>query len=390
MGLVDYSDSDASDTEAHPVSKVAPLSTKSAFQKVVDRSNPGKIRVTLPGSVTPAVDGDEPTAKRVKTGGGAFGGLNSFLPAPKRTGLTASSGLGSGNATGRSGLAVGVSLKTGAEPGFSRDVSDIMGEGYSESITNPNEGLSLPPYKAAVESTQTPAEDVELVGKPMMFKPLSVSRKSAKKKNQPLKTEAKVVPTVQETSSTLQAAKVLKPKSTVSLFSVAAEPMDAYEAASGDEYKPMIHSADKNIEEAEMQDDISKYQSELYSSAPPPRPIVPAPAAAQGAQSLTDVASDLGLSVADRRQLFGRQKGSKNAPIAQKVINFNTDQEYQHNNDLRAQGETVSHNPVKSIAPGKHNLKQLLNAAQSQKEALEESFAKGRSNRAEASSRYGW
>jgi hypothetical protein len=48
------------------------------------------------------------------------------------------------------------------------------------------------------------------------------------------------------------------------------------------------------------------------------------------------------------------------------------------------------HNPVRSIAPGKHSLKQLLNATVSQKEALEESFAKGYANRKEASGRYGW
>ena len=75
---------------------------------------------------------------------------------------------------------------------------------------------------------------------------------------------------------------------------------------------------------------------------------------------------------------------------ATKIINFNTDEEYLRNEELRAAGEQVVHNPVRAIAPGKHSLKQLVNAAQSQKEALEESFAKGKSNRAEASSRYGW
>lgn len=72
------------------------------------------------------------------------------------------------------------------------------------------------------------------------------------------------------------------------------------------------------------------------------------------------------------------------------MINFNTDEEYRHNEELRAAGEVVKHNPVRAIAPGKHNLKQLVNAAASQKEALEEAFAKGKSNRQEASSRYGW
>lgn len=123
------------------------------------------------------------------------------------------------------------------------------------------------------------------------------------------------------------------------------------------------------------------YTSQVAASAPA--------APMSGAQSLNDIASDLNLSAADRRQLFGRQKGGA-VPQATKIINFNTDEEYRHNEELRAAGEQVVHNPVRAIAPGKHSLKQLVNAAANQKEALEESFAKGKSNRAEASSRYGW
>ena len=120
-----------------------------------------------------------------------------------------------------------------------------------------------------------------------------------------------------------------------------------------------------------------------YANTSPPAARMP------GAQSLNNIASDLNLSAAERRQLFGRQKG-RAIPQATKIINFNTDEEYRHNEELRATGEQVMHNPVRAIAPGKHSLKQLVNAAANQKEALEESFAKGKSNRAEASSRYGW
>ena len=123
------------------------------------------------------------------------------------------------------------------------------------------------------------------------------------------------------------------------------------------------------------------YTSQVAASVPA--------ASMSGAQSLNDIASDLNLSAADRRQLFGRQKGGA-VPQATKIINFNTDEEYRHNEELRAAGEQAVHNPVRAIAPGKHSLKQLVNAAANQKEALEESFAKGKSNRAEASSRYGW
>ena len=123
------------------------------------------------------------------------------------------------------------------------------------------------------------------------------------------------------------------------------------------------------------------------ASQNPPPPAVPTPPASQ---SLDDIAGDLNLSAAERRQLFGRQKAGRGGQSALNVINFNTDKEYLHNEELRAAGEQVALNPVRAIAPGKHSLKQLVNAAVQQKDALEESFAKGKSNRQEASSRYGW
>ena len=143
------------------------------------------------------------------------------------------------------------------------------------------------------------------------------------------------------------------------------------------------------IEEADSQD-LQSYSEASYEEYTPNTsfaapPAVPTPPISQ---SLDDIAGDLNLSAAERRQLFGRQKGGMKS--ATNVINFNTDKEYLHNEELRAAGETVTHNPVRAIAPGKHSLKQLVNAAQTQKDALEESFAKGRNNRKEAGSRYGW
>ncbi|KAL8956075.1 MAG: hypothetical protein Q9183_006424, partial [Haloplaca sp. 2 TL-2023] len=124
MGLVDYSESEGSDAEVkqekQKATKPATSTQKPAFHKVVDRSNPHKIRVNLPEQVKEAAEDnkheDEPPAKRAKTGGGAFGGFNSFLPAPKRAGTV-------GGVTGakRNGLSSGVSLKTGAAPGFTRE-----------------------------------------------------------------------------------------------------------------------------------------------------------------------------------------------------------------------------------------------------------------------------
>ncbi|KAM4055305.1 mitotic checkpoint regulator, MAD2B-interacting domain-containing protein [Hirsutella rhossiliensis] len=93
------------------------------------------------------------------------------------------------------------------------------------------------------------------------------------------------------------------------------------------------------------------------------------------------------LSAAARRQLFGRDGGPR---AAKHVINFNTDQEYQHNETVRAAGEQQIHQPVRALQGGKHSLRQLVQNVHNQREALEDSFAKGKSNRKEASSRYGW
>jgi hypothetical protein len=66
------------------------------------------------------------------------------------------------------------------------------------------------------------------------------------------------------------------------------------------------------------------------------------------------------------------------------------DKEYAANEELRAKGETVQHNPVRAIAPGKHSLRQLVNAASSQQDALEEKFMTSKRNKKEAGSKYGW
>ena len=107
-------------------------------------------------------------------------------------------------------------------------------------------------------------------------------------------------------------------------------------------------------------------------------------------EDLTSIASDLNLSAAERRQLLGRHPNKSFFAQASKVINFNTDDEYAANQQRIAAGEQVQHNPVRAIAPGKHSLKQMISSAQGQKDALEESFARGKTNKREAGSKYGW
>ncbi|KAH8589361.1 mitotic checkpoint regulator, MAD2B-interacting-domain-containing protein [Bisporella sp. PMI_857] len=377
MTLVDYSDSDESDVEQ---SSAKPATTgKPTFQKVVDRSNPGKIKVSLPSLKNDA--GDEPPAKRIKVGGsGGLCGFNSLLPAPKRTGQAAGTSIGGGGV--KRGLGAGVSLKTGAAPGFSRQPEPAQ-ESYDD---NEKEG-EAPGVKADVEQ-QKPSE-VKLVGKPTMFMPLSVSRKPAKKKKT-VAAPATPVTTTRTTAAltaTPQAAEKPASRPKVSMFSLAPETSALEKSIASGEYKPMMLEPEYEVEEESTQEFEPSYEDYTPNHSFTAPPAVPTPPISQ---SLDDIAGDLNLSAAERRQLFGRQKGGRGVQSATKIINFNTDQEYLHNEELRASGEQVVHNPVRAIAPGKHSLKQLVNAAQSQKDALEESFAKGKSNRAEASSRYGW
>lgn len=392
MALVDYSDSEESGGEDAPPLKGFPSTTKPTVQRIVDRSNPGKILVSLPkASPDDEAKLDEPPSKRVKTGGGTFGGLASFLPPPKKTGIIRKGALASSGPR-RGGLGAGVSLKTGAAPGFSREPKPERESEPREALVDDDDGessrqtgLQLPPPKA---NAQPKPEEVKLVGKPLMFKPLSVSRKPVKKKKQQTSdgSSTTVTSTANNQAKELsnQATEIPPRRQKLSLFSMHTESSDAPSIPTSNIYEPYEAPSQETSES-------SAYTNDGYTVST--TNATPAPPTATSSQSLDDIASDLNLSASDRRQLFGRQRpGSNNSSSFQaaKIVNFNMDKEYAHNEELRAAGEEVVHNPVRAIAPGKHSLRQLVNAAQSQKEALEESFAKGKTNRAEASSRYGW
>jgi hypothetical protein len=273
----------------------------------------------------------------------------------------------------------GVGLRTGTAPGFSRETggADATEDG----------GLSLPPPSKHAEPSipegQKPADEVKLVGKPLMFKPLSVARNPAKKK----KTVAPGAVTVTKASPTPQGAQgdstaaPAPPPKKVSLFSLhteePSEPSEPTAAANPDSgYQPMFAAEEVTASYPDGLDGYAEYANAGH-----------APTTAPDNASLDTIANDLNLSAAERRQLFGRG-GSGQA--AQKIVNFNMDTEYQHNEEIRAAGEQQIHNPVRAISSGKHSLQQLVANARGQREALEESFAQGKSNRREASSKYGW
>ena len=433
MALVDYSDSDSEpETTAQPppttttttTTKAAPPAApgKKPFQKVTDRSKPGRILVNLPQTSGPdasetASSDDQPPAKRARTGaagrrGGAFSGFNSFLPPPKNVGKPAATS-SAGGSSGKNAPRPGVNLKTGAAPGFSRDAG---GDDYDElggkvgGADGAEQRQRQQQQQPSIPAGQKPAEEVKLVGKPMMFKPLSVSRRPAKKNAN--KAAAGPKGTSQTSSATQSGAKAPSteaqapapptvkaepPKKKVSLFSLSNEPDEEEDIGStmdSGTYEP-IYGNGAGTDVLSNGDAFAQYDAQFtHLSAPQD----PGPSLAQQQQqpqheSLDALASDMKLSAAARRELFGRRGAPGPAATGSaeaRVISFNTDREYAHNEALRASGEQQIYNPVRAIAPGKHNLRQLVNQVHNQREALEESFAQGKSNKNEAMARYGW
>lgn len=417
-GLVNYNSDSDSETEDSPVAPAAPTATttsqpattKKPFQKLIDRSNPGKIVVSLPQSS----GSDEPPAKRARTegkGGGLFSSFRSALPAPKETAPPAvAKSTASASASGGGARAVPFSFfKTSSEAAFSREPvasqpADAEDDETAELGGGPGLKLNLPPPKSQQAATTSvdsstsadpkpePEKEVKLVGKPLMFRPLSVARKPAGKKNTAAKPKSIPAAAPPKQPAELAESKTAGPpaappkkKQKVSLFSLgedAAEPAGEPEPSTNS-YAPMFE--DSVTEDAVYSD---------YASYQPPEAYAQPTSVAAGSQdqSLDSIANDLNLSAAARRELFGRGgSAAAQSATASKVINFNLDQEYRSNEEMRASGELQAPaKAVKGIAPGKHNLRQLVNAVQSQREALEDSFVQNKAKQADASSRYGW
>jgi hypothetical protein len=367
MDLVGYSDSEGSEDE-RPQSKPVktdpnPPTAQSTF--TVNKANPRKIQVRLQDTNSP--DLEEPAAKRPRVGAGTFSGFNSMLPAPKRD--------TDAKIPPKPAARKVFSLKTGAEPGFSREADAELRNLFAEDQESRDittQAISTPPLPAKTEQP--------INGNAFMFKPLSVAR--GKKQKKPAYAASKLPSTTTSEKSTITAA----PDTTANPApSLAPKKISLFSIGNSSDSKDNVTAAD--VEE-ELDTEEANGMTANDDSAEAPAPAL-ARASATGPQSLDSIASDLNLSEADRRQLFGRKKGQTSGS-AINVVNFNTDQEYAANEVLRASGEQVQHNPVRAIAPGKHSLKQLVTAATGQKDALEESFATGRKNKKEAGSKYGW
>lgn len=436
MALVSYSDSEASESESEKKIETSPKreskepaapptnafkpSTKHAagsFQPLVDRSNPRKIRVALP-EIKPedgvGGEGDgEPARKRAKIGGGnAFAGFNSLLPPPKRTAQNAAAAA-TGNKDGDNKTAAPArkvfSLKTGAEPSFDREADAEMrrDQALNGSSAGADDDIpaagSLRGGEGAAEPEQPEKkEEPKLKGNAMMFKPLSVARNQQKKKpamaaaaragtdglgkaaESKKAAAAEAQPAASAASSTTPAPAPPKPK--VSLFSISSEeratPSDTLVQQTQGTYQPLVYNKEPDGPPSGPEPEPAVPETELI---PPPQAM---PSDDQSAaQTLDNIANDLNLSHSERRQLLGRQSASSKS----KILTFDTNKEYAANQQLsQTDLAAAQHNPVRAIAPGKHTLRQLVNAANSQREALEESFAAARRNKREAGSKYGW
>ncbi|KAL6705481.1 hypothetical protein ACN47E_006746 [Coniothyrium glycines] len=410
MNLTAYSDSE-SDSDSAPAPKPAP---KPGFQKVVDRSNPGRIKVSLPGTSQQHapkddVDAKAPPAKKPRLAGAGLSGFNAMLPAPKKANPSAATA-GTGAISAKRGLGKrlggGVNLKTGAEPAFKReprvdiDEYDENGNPMHKEPMNKEDFramLSLPPPKtkiskpstlelpaAAPEGELTPEQPQATKATPR-FVPMSVGKGKKKKPVAPraiATTENKSILDVAASVSqpVLGEVKPAPPRPKVSLFGVADDTKPAAASAPDDQYQPLLYGA---VDEHDR-----NQESEPYPGQPVNYTTQPSAAATN---DLTGIASELNLSEAERRQLFGRQ-GQRGPDFSgARIIEFNTDTEYAHNEKLRQQGEQVQHNPLKSISgTGKNSLRSLVNVAATQKDALEDHFATGYRNKKEAGNRYGW
>ena len=385
MLLVSYSDSDASDAEAPSPPKPAvqppakPSSSKPAFQKLIDRDNPHKLMVNLPvsgsrsGPVGP--DGEGPPAKRAKRGGGGLSGFSDMLPAPKKRAQprnpAASKGLGPS-------FGSGFSMKTGARPVFSRKSADASDDESEMGQVQPMKASHDTPATVLDQpATATDSGSKKPEYKPFnpRFVPLSVTRQGKAKKP--------MAPPPQPGTMRPPAEADPKPaaKPEVSLFSFSAHEQIEPADSSTEPYQPLFATTDGPTEASEAPE---AQAGETGAGGGGKKPQV---------QSLESIADELNLSAAEKRQLLGRKHGATDQadPASLRMVEFNTDAEYAHNEQLRATGETTEHHALKSISgTGKNSLRSLVSTAITQRDALEEHFAASHRNKKEAGRRYGW
>ncbi|KAF3915419.1 hypothetical protein AA313_de0209168 [Arthrobotrys entomopaga] len=391
MALVSYSDSEGSDTESPapaPAPSLPPPKPKSSLssflpppskkRKLVaeanpDTSGPRKIKIDLP-KITPLQDDESSTSSRSKIGKSAGGsGMLSFLPAPKRTGAeavkvaqeaekqtstdTAAAASTSSHTTASAPRTLGGGLKRMEYAGTGMDMRPTVED-------DPDEPRSANDNSANIANTPPAEPKPSGPVKGRAIQPFF--RKAMAKK--PMKPGTGSVGKVEE-----------KKVSLFSLGSALNEKPLASTISTG-EYKPILI---EDTPAPAVEDDGDVPTGEAYERAKEAQDYRDI----QGPQTFQSISEEVGMDEASMRMFMGRR--GRNAEI--KLVDFNVDQEYANNEAARKAGELAPEkNVIRSIKPGKHQLTSLLNAAQSQRTALEESFAQGRRNKKESGSKYGF
>jgi hypothetical protein len=305
-----------------------PKSRKQKDAEGVAKDAPKKIVVNLPK--VDDLDDDAPPAKKARIGGGGGGsGLSALLPAPKRSGAA----------------------KQHAPPPPPPPTEEAASE---EAATTTTEEIKKP---AATSETNT------------MFVPQSVARKPI----QPMSAFKKK----KGAAGAGAKPKVEAPKPTVSLFGAGAtvgaapRPQVARPVAAAD-YKPIMLEPAQPMrrpvdadDEPAFEESVEMMQQSSYAEVTQVQP----------ANDLDSLAREAGLDEAavsvhrvlcmgidaddlQMRQLYGR-RGPGKEPI--KITTFSVDEEYRQNELEKQLGLVQEVKPVRTVAPGRHQLSSLLN-----------------------------
>jgi hypothetical protein len=311
MNLVDYSDSESSDSDEERIG-APPPAPKPHHATLPPKPTKKQIIVDLP-KPSRADDDDEPLKKRPRPNGQGGGGLFSILPPPKRS--------------------------------------------------KPSTNGAPKPVQPEVQSVDTSGELIE---------PVETETPPAKlittTSFMPRSTQAK-----RKAAQPKQSEPAAKP-APISLFPLGpdliSKPYLPTTTSTPSTYEPLITKP--LPQDPFPATDDTNYESPFIpdTTAPPPSTMSTA--------DLDSFAAHI---------LEGRHR--KNRTI--NIMDFNAGEQYAQNAADKASGalaEQVA--PVRAIGSGRHQLSQLLNNVQDQKESLEEAFARGRQVKKESGAKYGW